>query len=61
MIAKKFEMQLMFTVEGLGIKDLLPPYLDRNLQDSDLITGVSFASAGSGLDNLTSKILVTRC
>ena len=61
MIAKKFEMQFMFTVEGLGIKDLLPPYLDPNLQDSDLITGVNFASAGSGLDNRTSKILVTSC
>jgi len=51
----------MFAVEGLGVKDLLPPYLDPKLQDWDLITGVSFASAGSGLDNMTSKILVSTC
>lgn len=43
-------------VEGLGIKDLLPAYLDPILQDSDLITGVNFASALSGLDNLTNNI-----
>lgn len=49
----------MFAVEGLGIKDLLPPYLDPNLQDSDITTGVNFASSGSGLDNKTSEILVS--
>eukprot|EP00253_Pinus_taeda_P022823 PITA_22823 len=42
---------------GLGIKELLPAYLDPNLQDQDLITGVSFASSGSGLDNLTAASL----
>lgn len=46
-----------YIVEGLGVKYLLPPYLDPKLQDSDLITGVSFDSAGTGLDNITSKIL----
>lgn len=46
-----------YFVEGLGVKDLLPAYLDPKIQDSDLITGVSFASAGTGLDNLTSEIL----
>jgi len=51
----------MFAVEGLGVKDLLPAYLDPKIQDSDLITGVSFASAGTGLDNLTSEILVSTC
>jgi phospholipase/lecithinase/hemolysin len=45
-----------YIVEGLGVKDLLPPYLDPKLQDSDLITGVSFDSAGTGLDNITSTI-----
>jgi len=46
-----------FFVEGLSIKDLLPAYLDPKLQDSDLITGVNFASSGSGLDNLTNNVL----
>ncbi|XP_027354611.1 GDSL esterase/lipase EXL3-like [Abrus precatorius] len=45
-----------FIVEELGIKELLPAYLDPNLQPSDLITGVCFASGGSGFDPLTSKI-----
>ncbi|XP_030546542.1 GDSL esterase/lipase At1g23500-like [Rhodamnia argentea] len=39
--------------EGLGIKELLPAYLDPNLKDVDLPTGVCFASGGSGLDPLT--------
>ncbi|CAI8600131.1 unnamed protein product [Vicia faba] len=44
-------------VEELGIKELLPAYLDPNLKPSDLPTGVSFASGASGYDPLTSKIV----
>ncbi|KAL6541625.1 hypothetical protein OROGR_011111 [Orobanche gracilis] len=40
-------------VSELGIKQLLPAYLDPDLTDKDLLTGVSFASAGTGLDDLT--------
>ncbi|CAI0549071.1 unnamed protein product [Linum tenue] len=36
-----------FVVEILGIKYLLPSYLDPNLGVEDLVTGVCFASAGS--------------
>ncbi|CAL0318975.1 unnamed protein product [Lupinus luteus] len=43
-------------VEELGIKEFLPAYLDPNLQPHDLVTGVCFASGGSGYDPLTSKI-----
>ncbi|KAL5703555.1 GDSL esterase/lipase exl3 [Ranunculus cassubicifolius] len=43
--------------EQLGIKDIVPAYLDPNLKDSDLPTGVSFASGGSGYDPLTPKIV----
>ena len=50
-----------YIVAGIGIKELLPAYLDPNLQEQDLITGVSFASAGSGLDNLTVTTLVIPC
>lgn len=42
-----------FIASYLGLKELLPPYLDPNLSDQELITGVSFASAGSGFDPLT--------
>ncbi|XP_014503775.1 GDSL esterase/lipase EXL3 [Vigna radiata var. radiata] len=43
-------------VEELGIKELLPAYLKPNLEASDLVTGVCFASGGSGYDPLTSII-----
>ncbi|CAK8540033.1 unnamed protein product [Lathyrus sativus] len=39
-----------------GVKKLLPASLDPNLQLEDLLTGVSFASGGSGYDPLTSKL-----
>ncbi|XP_065875465.1 GDSL esterase/lipase At2g30310-like [Euphorbia lathyris] len=41
-------------VSYLGIKDALPPFLTPTLSSSDLVTGVNFASAGSGFDDLTS-------
>ncbi|KAF5179280.1 GDSL esterase/lipase EXL3 [Thalictrum thalictroides] len=41
----------------LGIKELLPAYLDPNLKPTDLLTGVSFASGGAGYDPLTSQIV----
>ncbi|KAK3132560.1 hypothetical protein QOZ80_6AG0524470 [Eleusine coracana subsp. coracana] len=40
----------------LGVKELLPPYLGHNLQLNDLLTGVAFASGGSGYDPLTSTL-----
>ncbi|XP_065627478.1 GDSL esterase/lipase EXL1-like [Quercus suber] len=46
-----------FLVEELGIKDLLPAYRDPSLQPKDLLTGVSFASGGTGYDPLTPKIV----
>ncbi|RDX77053.1 GDSL esterase/lipase EXL3, partial [Mucuna pruriens] len=42
-----------------GVKQLLPPYLDPKLQRQDLLTGVSFASGGTGYDPLTSKLALT--
>ena len=39
-----------FLAQTLGLKDQLPAYLDPKLTDRDLLTGVSFASGGSGLD-----------
>ncbi|XP_047326009.1 GDSL esterase/lipase EXL3-like [Impatiens glandulifera] len=42
--------------EKLGIKELLPAYLDPTLLDNDLPTGVTFASGSSGYDPQTSQI-----
>lgn len=46
------------TAAYLGVKELVPPYLDQALGTADLITGVCFASAGSGYDPFTAKIRV---
>ncbi|KAL6220729.1 hypothetical protein ACLB2K_008485 [Fragaria x ananassa] len=46
-----------FVAEKYGVKKILPAYLDPNLQLQDLLTGVCFASAGSGYDPLTPKLL----
>ena len=42
----------------IGIKEYLPPYLDPSLSIEELMTGVGFASAGSGFDPLTPQITV---
>ncbi|XP_057427081.1 GDSL esterase/lipase At5g42170-like isoform X2 [Lotus japonicus] len=41
--------------EELGIKELLPAYLDPKLQPHELPTGVCFASGGAGYDPVTSE------
>ncbi|XP_042509608.1 GDSL esterase/lipase At2g30310-like [Macadamia integrifolia] len=41
---------------ALGIKDLVPPFLDPHLSNEELKTGANFASAGSGYDDLTSVV-----
>ncbi|KAA0057018.1 GDSL esterase/lipase [Cucumis melo var. makuwa] len=45
-----------FIASYYGVKDYVPPYLDPVLSIEDLMTGVSFASAGSGFDPLTPKV-----
>ncbi|GLJ37440.1 hypothetical protein SUGI_0760730 [Cryptomeria japonica] len=49
------KLAMDFLAASLGIKQTLPPYLDPNLTNHELLTGVSFGSAGSGYDNLTAK------
>ena len=39
--------------KSLGIKDIVPAFLDPTKSNDELLTGVSFASAGSGFDDLT--------
>uniref|UniRef100_A0A7N0TYV8 GDSL esterase/lipase n=1 Tax=Kalanchoe fedtschenkoi TaxID=63787 RepID=A0A7N0TYV8_KALFE len=43
-----------FLAEHLKIKDTVPPALQPELDENDLRTGVNFASAGSGYDDITS-------
>ncbi|RZC62549.1 hypothetical protein C5167_024302 [Papaver somniferum] len=42
-------------VSYLRLKRALPPYLAPNLSDQELLSGVSFASAGIGFDKLTAQ------
>ncbi|OVA01107.1 Lipase [Macleaya cordata] len=46
-----------FISEAFGIKQVVPAYLDPMYSIEDFATGVTFASAGTGLDNKTSDIL----
>ncbi|KAK9129422.1 hypothetical protein Sjap_009909 [Stephania japonica] len=41
----------------LGLKELLPAYLDPALKPQDLLTGVSFASGGAGYDPITAQLV----
>ncbi|KAL5715885.1 hypothetical protein ACHQM5_017647 [Ranunculus cassubicifolius] len=45
-----------FIASYLGIKEYVPPYLNKSLSREELISGVSFASAASGYDPLTPQI-----
>lgn len=49
-----------FISEGLGLKNAVPAYLDPAYNITDFATGVCFASAGTGLDNATSSVLVSQ-
>ena len=49
-----------FISEGLGLKNAVPAYLDPAYNIADFATGVCFASAGTGLDNATSAVLVSQ-
>ncbi|KAJ8439806.1 hypothetical protein Cgig2_029066 [Carnegiea gigantea] len=44
-----------FLAEELSIKQYVPAYLDPSLGSQDLLTGVCFASGGSGYDPITCK------
>ncbi|XP_057766108.1 GDSL esterase/lipase EXL3-like [Salvia miltiorrhiza] len=46
-----------FIAEEVGVKELIPAYLDPNLKIQDLLSGVSFASGGCGFDPQTAHIV----
>lgn len=52
-------MMWNFLASALGIKEAVPAYLDPSLIANDLLTSVTFASAGCGLDTLTSETHVS--
>ncbi|KAF5795889.1 putative triacylglycerol lipase [Helianthus annuus] len=45
-----------FLASMLGVKESIPPFLYPGLSTYELVTGVSFASAGTGYDTLTTAI-----
>lgn len=48
-----------FIASSLGVKHTVPAYVGQNLEDEDLLTGVSFASGASGYDPMTPIITST--
>ncbi|OEL18000.1 GDSL esterase/lipase, partial [Dichanthelium oligosanthes] len=49
-----------FLSEAFGLPSAVPAYLDPSYTIHQLATGVSFASGGTGLDDLTAKIAVCK-
>jgi len=49
-----------FLSEGFGLPSSVPAYLDPGYTIDQLATGVSFASGGTGLDDLTAEIAVRK-
>ncbi|XP_047341428.1 GDSL esterase/lipase At2g42990-like [Impatiens glandulifera] len=46
-----------FISEAYGLRPFVPAYLDPMFNISDFVTGVCFASAGTGYDEATSQVL----
>uniref|UniRef100_A0A0E0C9Q6 Uncharacterized protein n=1 Tax=Oryza meridionalis TaxID=40149 RepID=A0A0E0C9Q6_9ORYZ len=42
--------------EKLQLKEFSPPFLEKDLSNNDIMTGVNFASAGSGFEDQTSRL-----
>lgn len=49
-----------FISEAFGLKPTIPACLDPAYNISDFASGVCFASAGTGYDNATSDVLVSK-
>ncbi|KDP21040.1 hypothetical protein JCGZ_21511 [Jatropha curcas] len=45
-----------FIAEAIGYTRAIPAFLDANIKPTDLLHGVSFASAASGYDDLTANL-----
>ncbi|RRT47086.1 hypothetical protein B296_00053975, partial [Ensete ventricosum] len=53
----QISMDQQLAASGLGVKELLPPYLGVDLSPEDILTGVSFASGATGFDPITPEIV----
>jgi len=51
----RFNVFNLCIASALGVKDTLPAFLNPSLTAQDLVTGVCFASGGSGFDDWTAK------
>lgn len=51
-------LRVIYIVSYAGVKEAMPAYLDPTLSMEELLTGVSFASAGTGYDPLTVELSV---
>jgi len=58
MLIEEFILHFFFTAEAMGYPPI-PAFLDPSLTQADLTRGASFASAGSGYDDLTANISVS--
>ena len=47
------KLAIDFLASKLNLKEFVPPFLNPNLSNKELLTGVSFASGGSGFDDFT--------
>ncbi|AES98896.1 putative triacylglycerol lipase [Medicago truncatula] len=47
------KLAIDFLASTLNLKETVPPFLDPNLSNEELLKGVSFASGGSGFDDFT--------
>ncbi|KAH7568839.1 hypothetical protein JRO89_XS06G0059600 [Xanthoceras sorbifolium] len=45
-----------FIADAFGFTNVIPAFLDPNIKKADLLHGISFASAGSGYDDLTANL-----
>lgn len=52
----KLAVDLLASLLVLGVKQTIPPFLQPDIPANELRTGVCFASAGTGYDNLTADI-----
>lgn len=52
-------MCIYSTASRLGVKEYLPAYVNNDLEPEQLLTGVSFASGGTGYDPITPTLVVS--
>lgn len=49
----------IFLAEAFGYRNIVRGFLEPHMEKEDMLHGVSFASAGSGYDDLTANLTVS--